>query len=89
MRSTFSTWRTREFYKCKRGIIVEHRLKNQVDVVNKIEDNLDGLKGVRRVTSSSQESFANVRIEILDDAGPNEVLQVSTNAREPYYNVSA
>lgn len=52
----------------------------EVDVVNKIEDNLDGLKGVRRVTSSSQESFANVRVEILDDADPNEVLQDVTNA---------
>ncbi|MEM7484156.1 MAG: efflux RND transporter permease subunit [Bacteroidota bacterium] len=52
----------------------------ETDVVNKIEDNLDGLKGVRRVTSTSKESFANVRVEILDDADPNEVLQDVTNA---------
>lgn len=52
----------------------------EVDVVNKIEDNLDGLKGVRRVTSTSKESFASVRVEIIDDADPNEVLQDVTNA---------
>lgn len=52
----------------------------EIDVVNKIEDNLDGIKGVRRVTSTSQESFANVRVEIIDDADPNEVLQDVTNA---------
>ncbi len=50
------------------------------DVVNKIEDNIDGLKGIRRVTSTSEESFSNVKIEILDDADPNEVLQDVTNA---------
>ncbi|MEM8765141.1 MAG: efflux RND transporter permease subunit [Bacteroidota bacterium] len=52
----------------------------ETDVVNKIEDNIDGLKGVRRVTSTSEESFANVKVEILDDAYPNEVLQDVTNA---------
>ncbi|MEM7549522.1 MAG: efflux RND transporter permease subunit [Bacteroidota bacterium] len=50
------------------------------DVVNKIEDQLEGLKGIRRITSSSQESFANVRVEIIDSADPNEVLQDVTNA---------
>lgn len=52
----------------------------ETDVVNKIEDNIDGLKGVRRITSTSQESFANIRVEIIDDANPNEVLQDVTNA---------
>ena len=52
----------------------------ETDVVNKIEDNIDGLKGVRRVTSTAKESFANVKVEILDDADPNEVLQDVTNA---------
>ncbi|MEN1785452.1 MAG: efflux RND transporter permease subunit [Bacteroidota bacterium] len=50
------------------------------DVVNKIEDNLDGLKGIRRVTSTASESFAKVSVEIVDDANPNEVLQDVTNA---------
>jgi len=52
----------------------------EVDVVNKIEDNLKGLKGIDRVTSTSSESFASVRVEIFDDADPNEVLQDVTNA---------
>ncbi len=52
----------------------------ETDVVNKIEDKLDGLKGLRRVTSTSQESFANVSVEIVNDADPNEVLQDVTNA---------
>ncbi len=44
------------------------------EVVNKIEDNLDGLKGVDRVTSTSSESFANVRVEVLENAVVEEVL---------------
>ncbi len=50
------------------------------EVVNKIEDNLQGLKGIDRVTSTSQESFASIRVEILDDADVNEVLQDINNA---------
>lgn len=50
------------------------------EVVNKIEDNLEGLKGIDRVTSVSKESFALVRVEMLEDADPNEVLQDINNA---------
>lgn len=50
------------------------------EVVNKIEDNLEGVKGIDRVTSTSSESFANVRIELLEDADPNESLQEINNA---------
>ncbi|MEM1320307.1 MAG: efflux RND transporter permease subunit [Bacteroidota bacterium] len=50
------------------------------EVVDKIEDKLEGLKGIDRVTSSSSESFANVRIEMLEDADPNEVLLDVNNA---------
>ncbi|MEM1136164.1 MAG: efflux RND transporter permease subunit [Bacteroidota bacterium] len=50
------------------------------EVVNKIEDNLEGLKGIDRVTSVSKESFANVRVEMLENADPNEVLQDINNA---------
>ena len=50
------------------------------EVVDKIEDLLDGLKGVDRITSSAQESFANIRIELLEEANPNEVLQDVSNA---------
>lgn len=50
------------------------------EVVNKIEENLKGLKGVDRFTSSSSESFAMVSIELFEDADPNEVLQDVNNA---------
>ncbi|MEM1123019.1 MAG: efflux RND transporter permease subunit, partial [Bacteroidota bacterium] len=50
------------------------------EVVDKIEDNLEGLNGVDRVTSTSKESFANIRIELLETANPNEVLQDVNNA---------
>ena len=50
------------------------------EVVNKIEDNLEGLKGIDRVTSLSKESFANIRVEMLENADPNEVLQDINNA---------
>ena len=50
------------------------------EAVNKIEDNLEGLKGIDRVTSVSKESFANIRVELLEAADPNEVLQDIDNA---------
>ncbi len=50
------------------------------EVVDKIEDNLDGLKGIDRVTSTSEESFANIRVELLEDADPNAVMQDVSNA---------
>ncbi len=50
------------------------------EVVDKIEDNLDGLKGIDRITSTSQEGFANIRVELLEDADPNQVLQDVSNA---------
>ncbi|MEN0006657.1 MAG: efflux RND transporter permease subunit, partial [Bacteroidota bacterium] len=50
------------------------------EVVDKIEDKLDGLKGIDRITSRSEESFANIRIELLEEADPNEVLQDVSNA---------
>ncbi|MEO1050529.1 MAG: efflux RND transporter permease subunit [Bacteroidota bacterium] len=50
------------------------------EVVNKIEDNLEGLKGIDRVTSVSKESFASIRVEMLENADPNEVLQDINNA---------
>ncbi|MBV6645073.1 MAG: efflux RND transporter permease subunit [Cyclobacteriaceae bacterium] len=50
------------------------------EVVNKIEDNLEGLKGIDRVTSVSKESFASIRVEMLESADPNEVLQDINNA---------
>jgi multidrug efflux pump subunit AcrB len=50
------------------------------EVVNKIEDNLKGLKGVERVTSTSIESNGNVRIELKEDADASEVLQDVNNA---------
>ena len=50
------------------------------EVVNKIEDNLEGLAGVDRVTSTAAESNANVRIELQEGANVNEVLQDVNNA---------
>ncbi len=50
------------------------------EVINKIEDNLQGLKGILRVTSTATESNGNVRIEMKEDADVNEVLQDVNNA---------
>lgn len=50
------------------------------DVVNKVEDKLEGLKGIERVTSTSSESFAAVRIEVTEHADRNEVIQDVNNA---------
>jgi len=50
------------------------------DVINKIEDKLEGLGGIDRVTSTASESFAAVRIELTEDADRNEVIQDINNA---------
>jgi len=50
------------------------------EVVNKVEEKLEGLRGIDRVTSTSSESFANVRIELTEDADRNEVIQDVNNA---------
>ncbi|MEO1022025.1 MAG: efflux RND transporter permease subunit [Bacteroidota bacterium] len=49
-------------------------------VVLKIEENLEGTKGVDRVTSVSQENFGSVRVELLPKQDPNVVLQDVKNA---------
>ncbi len=49
-------------------------------VVLKIEENLDGLEGIDRVTSTSQENMATVSIEILEDADIDQVLSDVNNA---------
>lgn len=50
------------------------------EVIDKIEDNLEGVNGIDRVTSTASESFGNVRVELLEDTDPNEALQDINNA---------
>lgn len=50
------------------------------EVVDKIEDNLEGLKGIDRVTSTSRESFAEIRVELLEDANVDKVILDIKNA---------
>ncbi len=50
------------------------------EVVNKIEDNLKGLKGIDRITSTAAENFAAIQVELLDAADANKVLQDVNNA---------
>jgi multidrug efflux pump subunit AcrB len=49
-------------------------------VTLKIEDNLDGITGIKRVTSKSSENISNVTIEINNDANNQFVLQDIKNA---------
>lgn len=49
-------------------------------VVLKIEESLEGTKGVDRVTSVSQENFATVTVELLPNQDANVVLQEVKNA---------
>ena len=49
-------------------------------VTLKIEDNLDGITGIKRVTSKSLENSSNVTIEINNDANNQYVLQDIKNA---------
>lgn len=49
-------------------------------VVLKIEESLEGTKGVDRVTSISRENFGSVTVELLPNRDPNIVLQEVKNA---------
>ena len=49
-------------------------------VVNKIEENLKGVSGIDRYTSSSSENVATVTVEVLRDANSKEVLDDVENA---------
>lgn len=49
-------------------------------VTLKIEDNLEGISGIDRVTSTSAENNSNIRVEMLPRADANEVLQEVKNA---------
>ena len=46
----------------------------------KIEDNLQGITGVDRITSTSTNSTATIEVELLEDAQPDQVLQEVKNA---------
>ena len=46
----------------------------------KIEENLDGLDGIERVTSVSQENFSSVTVEVMKDADRDAVLADVKNA---------
>ncbi|MEO1022905.1 MAG: efflux RND transporter permease subunit [Bacteroidota bacterium] len=46
----------------------------------KIEDNLEGITGIERVTSTSAENLATIAIELIEDADANIVIQDINNA---------
>ncbi|MEM9992188.1 MAG: efflux RND transporter permease subunit, partial [Bacteroidota bacterium] len=49
-------------------------LEVEESITNKIEEELVGITGIKRVTSSSKENSANVRIELTSSAEPDVVL---------------
>ncbi|MEL7249875.1 MAG: efflux RND transporter permease subunit [Bacteroidota bacterium] len=49
-------------------------LEVEEGITNKIEEELTGITGVKRVTSSSQENQASVRVELISNAEPDVVL---------------
>jgi len=49
-------------------------------VVNKIEENLKGISGIDRFTSSSSENLATITVEVLRNANSKEVLDDVENA---------
>ena len=46
----------------------------------KVEENLEGISGIDRYTSTSTENSANIQVELLPGADPDEVLQEVKNA---------
>ena len=44
-------------------------------IVDKIEENLEGVSGIRKVTSVSEEGFASINVRINENADINQVIQ--------------
>lgn len=55
-------------------------IEMEESIVLKIEDNLEGIEGVERITSYTEENRSTVRAEIYADVDENEVLQEVKNA---------
>lgn len=49
-------------------------------IVNKIEDNLEGITGLERVTSISSENSLSITVEVLKGYDPDDILQDVKNA---------
>jgi multidrug efflux pump subunit AcrB len=49
-------------------------------VTTKIEDNLEGISGIDRTTSSSRENLASIQVELEEDADANQMLVEVKNA---------
>jgi multidrug efflux pump subunit AcrB len=54
--------------------------KVEEGITLKIEDNLQGITGVDRITSTSTNSTATIEVELLEDANPDQVLDEVKNA---------
>ena len=52
----------------------------------KIEENLEGIQGIDRVTSTSGENLATVLVEMTEDSDPNTVLTEGKNAVDKINN---
>ncbi|MEM7572415.1 MAG: efflux RND transporter permease subunit [Bacteroidota bacterium] len=55
-------------------------------VTTKIEENLEGIQGIDRVTSSSGENLASLIVELTENADPNTVLAEVKNAVDKINN---
>ncbi|MBO6793461.1 MAG: efflux RND transporter permease subunit [Balneolaceae bacterium] len=78
--STFFPNRTVQFIIVEATYPGASPIEIEEGVVLKIEESLEGTKGVDRVTSVSQENFATVRVELLPGQDANVVLQEVKNA---------
>lgn len=58
----------------------------ETGITVKIEENLEGIDGIDRVTSSSQENRAVVTVEMTEDSEPNTVLAEVKNAVDKINN---
>lgn len=52
----------------------------ETGIIVKIEENLEGIQGIDRVSSSASESRGNVQVELTEDSDPNTVLAEVKNA---------
>ena len=80
LRKTFFPERTSKLISVQAVYPGASPLEIEQMITLKIEDNLDGITGIKRVTSKSLENSSNVTVEINNDANNQYVLQDIKNA---------
>ena len=70
-------------------ILELHQREIEEGITTRIEESLNGIEGIKEITSTSSENMSYVRIEIYEDFNIDEVLQNVKNSVDAIYFISS